>query len=163
MQKRHTIAVDLDGVLAKYDGWKGIFHIGDPIPYAVEWCNKLAEQYDVVINTSRCNPFAQGRPDNMSSAQLREIVIEWLNRHGFKYKDVYVGVGKLIASAYVDDRAVTCRPQDYPASNVTVNPDEWAKTEFDAVTSEIEYLCNYTATKEKDVDFSDAKNKERSQ
>ena len=26
------IGVDLDGTLAHYDGWKGVDHIGDPVP-----------------------------------------------------------------------------------------------------------------------------------
>lgn len=30
------IGVDLDGTLAKYDGWKGIDHIGPPIPLMVD-------------------------------------------------------------------------------------------------------------------------------
>jgi hypothetical protein len=29
------IGVDLDGTLAKYNGWKGITHIGEPIPAMV--------------------------------------------------------------------------------------------------------------------------------
>lgn len=29
-------AVDLDGTLAHYDGWRGEDHIGDPIPPMVE-------------------------------------------------------------------------------------------------------------------------------
>jgi hypothetical protein len=29
------IGVDLDGTLAKYDGWKGVQHIGEPIPAMV--------------------------------------------------------------------------------------------------------------------------------
>ena len=35
MSTSGTIAVDLDGTLARYDGWKGIDHIGDPIPLMV--------------------------------------------------------------------------------------------------------------------------------
>lgn len=30
------IAVDLDGTLAEYDGWKGSAHIGNPVPKMVE-------------------------------------------------------------------------------------------------------------------------------
>lgn len=29
------IGVDLDGTLAKYEGWKGIHHIGDPVPLMI--------------------------------------------------------------------------------------------------------------------------------
>lgn len=38
------IGVDLDGTLARYEGWKGIEHIGEPIPAMVErikgWLNE---------------------------------------------------------------------------------------------------------------------------
>lgn len=48
------IGVDLDGTLAHYDGWKGVSHIGEPIPAMVErvkrWC---AEGKEVRIFTAR--------------------------------------------------------------------------------------------------------------
>ena len=30
------VGVDLDGTLAQYDGWKGVDHIGDPVPKMLE-------------------------------------------------------------------------------------------------------------------------------
>ena len=45
-----------------------------------------------------------------------EKVRQYLDKHGFKYDEVYEGKGKPIASAYIDDRAVTCKPQE------TANP-----------------------------------------
>lgn len=48
------IAVDLDGTLAHYDGWKGADHIGAPIPAMLErvlaW---LSDGRDVRIFTAR--------------------------------------------------------------------------------------------------------------
>lgn len=48
------IGVDLDGTLAEYDGWKGIDHIGEPIPLMVnrvkEW---LTQGKEVRIVTAR--------------------------------------------------------------------------------------------------------------
>ena len=37
-------------------------------------------------------------------------IVEWLDEHGFSYTDVWCGVGKPPAVAYVDDRAVHCDP-----------------------------------------------------
>lgn len=49
-----TVAVDLDGTLARYDGWKGIDHIGDPIPLMVSRVRKwLNDGVRVVIFTAR--------------------------------------------------------------------------------------------------------------
>jgi hypothetical protein len=51
-----TIAVDLDGTLAKDDGWQGISHIGDPVPAMLarvkEW---IGRGKNVVIFTARAN------------------------------------------------------------------------------------------------------------
>ena len=107
---KKTVCVDLDGVLADYSmGWKGVDHIGDPLPGAVEFLKKLGKKYSVVIFTTRCNPEIN-KPE--SASLLRNRVRDWLEEHGFKYDDIYIGVGKPIASAYVDDRAVSCVPQE---------------------------------------------------
>lgn len=109
--KKPTVAVDLDGVLAQYDGkWRGVEQIGDPIPGAVEFTQELSKFADVLIWTTRTN---QEVNFEFGLADLRELVAKWLDLHGFSYRAVYVGEGKPIACAYVDDRAVTCRPQQY--------------------------------------------------
>jgi hypothetical protein len=41
--QRPVLAVDFDGVIAKYDGWKGDKSFGDPIPGASECLKKIAE------------------------------------------------------------------------------------------------------------------------
>ena len=48
------IAVDLDGTLAEYNGWRGATHIGAPIPKMVDRVKQwLAEGKDVRIFTAR--------------------------------------------------------------------------------------------------------------
>ena len=47
----------------------------------------------------------------ITPGQLRVKVIEWLEKHGFPYTDVYIGQGKPRAAAFIDDRAVHCNPQ----------------------------------------------------
>lgn len=48
------IAVDLDGTLAHYEGWKGIGHIGEPIAPMVERVKRwIANGQDVRIFTAR--------------------------------------------------------------------------------------------------------------
>lgn len=36
VEHKGWIGVDLDGTLAHYEGWKGVEHIGEPIPAMVE-------------------------------------------------------------------------------------------------------------------------------
>lgn len=106
---KKTVAVDLDGVLARYDGWRGIDHIGEPIPGARAFVRVLREQFEVVIFTTRCNTKLNREGANL----LRNRIRDWLDQHGFEYDDIHTDQGKPAAVAYVDDRAVECRPESY--------------------------------------------------
>lgn len=116
---KKAVCVDLDGVLARYDGWKGIDHIGDPLPGAVEFTHRLAKFARIVVFTTRCKayradepgPEGQPEPCRDDSEVLADRVRQWLDWHGFAFDEVYTGQGKPIAVAYVDDRAVCCTPQ----------------------------------------------------
>lgn len=115
---RPRVCVDFDGVLAAYDGWKGLDFTGAPLPGAVEFTRRLAEFADVVIFTSRCCVESHReelkeptRPPSDLAPRLQHSVRYWLDKHRFTYRDVYVGQGKPPASAYIDDRAIPCSPQ----------------------------------------------------
>jgi hypothetical protein len=109
---RKTVAVDLDGVLADYSqGWRGLDHIGDPIPGACQFLIQLSHVADVLIWTTRCSvDLGRGEGANL----LRNRVRDWLEQHGMMpyVADIWTGQGKPIAAAFIDDRAVTCRPQE---------------------------------------------------
>jgi hypothetical protein len=105
------VCVDLDGVLAQYDKWKGLDHIGDPVPGALQFAKQLAKVAEIVVFTSRCaQDVLEG--SRITPAQLRIYVIEWLEKHKFPFTDVYTGQGKPRAAAFIDDRAVHCDPQN---------------------------------------------------
>jgi hypothetical protein len=109
--RKPRVCVDLDGVLATYDKWRGIDHIGDPVPGALEFTKKLAKFAEITVFTSRCaQDVLEG--SRITPGQLRVHVIEWLEKHKFPYSDVYTGQGKPRAAAFIDDRAVTCSPQN---------------------------------------------------
>jgi hypothetical protein len=116
--RKPRVCVDLDGVLAKYNEWHGADVIGPPLPGALEFANSLAKFADIVVFTSRCSLDQGGESDkpNLSPAKLRLRVVEWLEEFNFPYADVYTGQGKPRAAAFIDDRAVTCRPQKDPAA-----------------------------------------------
>jgi hypothetical protein len=69
------IGVDLDGTLAFWDGWKGVEHIGAPVPAMLkrvkDW---LKEGRKVVIFTARLS-----RPKDAKDA--REYIREWSLKH----------------------------------------------------------------------------------
>lgn len=109
-----SVAVDLDGVLAKYDCWRGVNHIGDPLPGAIEFVKALSEKARVIVHTARVNRqnAAEGDKRLLAAVVRGDEVRAWLLYHGFVFDDVWVGEGKPIAAAYVDDRAVACVPMD---------------------------------------------------
>lgn len=73
MSKQGWIGVDLDGTLAHYDKWRGIEHIGEPVPAMLErvkvW---LAEGREVRIFTAR---IAEDDPE------VFRVVREWCLVH----------------------------------------------------------------------------------
>ncbi|HEY4699384.1 MAG TPA: hypothetical protein VIH27_03330 [Nitrososphaerales archaeon] len=72
------IGVDLDGTLAEYYGWKGIDHIGDPIPLMVDrvigW---LSDGNDVKIFTARICEDQDGK----SVEEIKTIIQDWCEKH----------------------------------------------------------------------------------
>lgn len=108
---RPTVCVDLDGVLAENIGRSSLTEIGDPIDGAIEFTRELAEFADVVILTSRLSQSAE----KIVTAEYRKAITrieDWLQEHGFAFDHVYTGQGKPPASAYIDDRGVSCQPQN---------------------------------------------------
>jgi hypothetical protein len=112
-KQKPRVCVDLDGVLAKYDKWRGAENIGAPVPGALEFAHELAKVADIIIFSSRCSEDRRRNDDgySLSPAQMRIQIIDWLEKHKIPYTDVYIGQGKPRAAAFIDDRAVYCSPQ----------------------------------------------------
>lgn len=71
------IGVDLDGTLAHYDGWKGIDHIGEPIPKMMARVRRwLREGREVRIFTARVTESGDG-----SHRFARAHIEAWLHEH----------------------------------------------------------------------------------
>jgi hypothetical protein len=77
MSRRGWIGVDFDGTIAKYDGWKGIEHAGDPVPAMVDrvkgWLN---EGIEVRIFTARAS-----EPDEDERARAVAVIRAWCKEH----------------------------------------------------------------------------------
>ncbi len=115
VKRKPKVCVDLDGVLAKYESWRGPDQIGPPLPGAMEFMVSLSEIADIVIFTTRCSSDHFGEHSTLiSPGRLKIRVIDWLEKYNFPYSDVYVGQGKPHALAFIDDRAVNCSPQKDP-------------------------------------------------
>ena len=97
MTYKKTVAVDLDGVLAKYDEFRGPETIDEPIPGAKDFLKKLSAKYAVIVHTAR----------------QTETAVNWLREHDLlshvdavNYCQINGRAGKPVAIAYVDDRAI---------------------------------------------------------
>jgi len=107
---RSTVCVDLDGVLAHKIPGGGLSEIGPPIDGAVEFTRHLSVDSDVIILTSRLS--STGNKPSAEERKMVERIHDWLDSNGFAYAEVCTDRAKPVAHAYVDDRAVSCRPAD---------------------------------------------------
>ncbi len=130
---KKTVCVDLDGVLAHYDGWKGVDHIGDPIKGALEFLVELRKEYIVSIFTTRCNPNAN---KGYTVEELADKVKAWLDENEMPYDDVYTEQGKPLCEAFIDDRAISCKPLKSPWNHCQENVDMM----FEAIVGDIPRL-----------------------
>lgn len=98
MAKR-IIAVDLDGTLAHYDGWKGIEHIGPVIPEVANAMERAQKEgADVWIYTARVS-------DPADAEQAGKYVHDWLIKNNLKFEGI-TAVKHKFFSEFWDDRAI---------------------------------------------------------
>jgi hypothetical protein len=72
--------VDFDGTLAKYDGWKGPEHLGEPIPLMIKRAqNFLADGDQVVVFTARMN--TNGNYGIQNFDKMRKDIEDWCLLH----------------------------------------------------------------------------------
>jgi len=70
------IGVDLDGTLAHYDHWRGIEHIGEPIPAMLERVKQwLADGVDVRIFTARVGDY------RYEASRAYVAIEDWCEKH----------------------------------------------------------------------------------
>ena len=96
-ERRKTIAVDFDGVIANYNGWTGPNNVGYPRQDVVDALGQLqAEGWKIVVHTTRGAREVQGY-------LLRyQIPFEEINQNS----DYACGGQKPVATVYWDDRAI---------------------------------------------------------
>lgn len=72
------IAVDLDGTLARYEGWHGPLHIGQPVPIMLTRVKRwLEEGREVRIFTARAS-----EPDEEIRGAIIRRIQSWCEQHG---------------------------------------------------------------------------------
>lgn len=102
------IGIDLDGTLASYDEWRGISHIGAPVPKMLALVNSmLADGDEVRIFTARVFRmlYPVGTPERMEGERAISYIQDWLESHGLPRLDVTCVKDFGMIRLY-DDRAV---------------------------------------------------------
>jgi hypothetical protein len=103
---KKLVCVDLDGVLIDgTQGWRGILAMNAPLPGAHAFLEELRDFAQVLIYTSRIH-------EGMDMPKMVEVIRGWLAEHNLPYDGIWTGKGKPAGMAYIDDRAVSCRPQE---------------------------------------------------
>ena len=102
--KPRTFAFDFDGVLSEYDGvFRGNEHVGKPMPEVVQAIKMLKEQgHKIMVYSTRSDKVLR------KYCEAHNIPVDYYNKNPeFKRGNL----GKPVAHAYIDDRAVLYRGQ----------------------------------------------------
>jgi len=77
------IGVDLDGTLARYDGWTGQYSIGAPVPRMVERVREWLQQgVEVRIFTARVSTGLRNLDGSEFDLEgIRKAIEDWCERH----------------------------------------------------------------------------------
>ena len=101
--KYRTIAFDFDGVIAKYEGFKGSHDITEPIKEVVDAIVLLKEKgFKILIHSTRGDDFLRNYCEKFS------IPFDYINKRPDRQGE---NPGKPIAYVYVDDRAICYKGQ----------------------------------------------------
>lgn len=112
-----NIAIDLDGTIAEYKGFKGSHVIGNPFPYTKEWLKALVNQgHNLSLFTARA-------VDNENI----EILEDWLIKHELKeYFDYITNKKEYFFDLFIDDRAIRFEGV-FPEISIVNNTKPWWK------------------------------------
>ena len=98
---RRTICVDFDSTIFEYFEWTGPFSFGPPLVGAKLFLEVLRDRgYYILIYS--CRP---------SNDSIKNAMARYMEDNELVYDDIFMSGRKPPATAYVDDRAVSCTPQ----------------------------------------------------
>lgn len=100
------IAIDLDGTICptkEGNDYRDYAHL-EPYPGAAERIRQLRSAGHTVIILTARNMGSCSSNLGMVVARVGKITLDWLERHGIEYDEIYFG--KPHAEVYLDDRAL---------------------------------------------------------
>ena len=125
------LAVDLDGTLAIYDGWKGEEHIGDIIePVAEKIKERVAEGWNVAIFTARVSSILSNEVSHATS-----VIWKWIDDNDMsQYISGITAVKGKHFIEFWDDRAFAVE------KNKGVFTEEWLRSKLEIERAEVKRL-----------------------
>lgn len=98
-----VLVIDLDGVIADYNGWKGVDHFGTVNLEMKMMLKDLDSRCWIIVHTCRIN-------ENLNPGYLLPVLVEkvgsWLTKNSIPFDEVWSLPGKPVGSVYLDDKAV---------------------------------------------------------
>jgi hypothetical protein len=92
------VAIDLDGTLAEYNTWEGVYHIGPPVEKMVDIILKHISDGDTcIIFTSRLS-------DEVEAPTVRHVIRAWLKQWNLPYMES-TAIKRKEFKIFYDDRA----------------------------------------------------------
>ena len=88
---KRPLSIDFDGVIAEYDGWKGVSHYGNPMPGAKEFLEKLK---------------SVGLGFSISTVRDIKSVRKWFEKYKMPFPKEITNK-KIKAPVYIDDRSLS--------------------------------------------------------
>jgi hypothetical protein len=101
------VCVDLDGVLCQRAPGSRTESFGEPFDGALDFLMQLADKAEIIIFTARLST-----EDAQEKQKIHDLIAQWLKQHRLPFDEIYTGQGKPLASAFIDDRGISCRPED---------------------------------------------------
>jgi capsule biosynthesis phosphatase len=98
------IVIDLDGTLCPIKQPGQSYANLPPLPGAVDRLRQLRSAGHYLIITTARNMATCNSNLGKVMKNVGQITLEWLDRHGFEYDEIYFG--KPNAEVYIDDRAI---------------------------------------------------------
>ena len=100
-QEVMNIAVDFDGVIHDFSkGWHDGTCYGEPLPEAIESIKLLSKKFNVIVFTAKAKP---NRP-LVNGKTGKQLVSEWLDKHGVLSCVSEITSEKPRAQLYIDDK-----------------------------------------------------------
>lgn len=128
----NTVCIDFDGVIARYNGWKGIGNFGEPLDGIGEALQALrAAGKTIIIFTTR------GEVETIQRyMESNALYYDYIN-HNPK-NALHMNDGKPIADVYVDDRALTFRGKwDAEFVEAIIKHKPWYETDIEGLEQEL--------------------------